>query len=37
MNAFEQTLLFAATIVVLAGTTVVVAMQLFRRRGDGDK
>lgn len=34
MNEFEQTLLFAATGVVLVGTLVVFVVQFFRRRGD---
>ncbi len=33
MNEFEQTLLFAATGVVLVGTVVVFVVQYFRGRG----
>jgi hypothetical protein len=36
MNEFEQTLLFAATGVVLVGTVVVFAVQYFRGRGKDD-
>ncbi len=36
MTEFEQTLLFAATGVVLVGTMVAFAIQYFRGRGRGD-
>ncbi len=36
MNEFEQTLLFAATGVVMVGTVIVLAVQFFRNRGNDD-
>lgn len=33
MNEFEQTLLFASTVVVLLGTLIVFVWQYFRNRG----
>ncbi len=36
MTPFEQTLLFAATILVLVGTLVAFAVQYFRGRGGDD-
>lgn len=36
VSEFEQTLLFAATGVVLVGTVIVFAWQYFRGRGRGD-
>jgi hypothetical protein len=33
MNEFEQTLLFASTVVVLLGTLIVFVWQYFRSRG----
>lgn len=37
MNAFEQTLLFAATGIVLVGTLVVFVIRFIRDRKDGDR
>lgn len=34
MNSFEQTLLFAATGVVLVGTIIVLVWQMMRRKDD---